>query len=127
MQIGSKDGALPHYCGTFPPSALRTGQATPRGIRLASAILSTPRRHLATLPHGVADDNPHTTIWVVAPGLTVSPAPALACAPAVSRVDGDGGLPAWDSSGHSVGTDRRTVPAGRVAARSYVPRPMTSS
>ena len=40
VQIGSKDGALPPYGGTSPPSALRTGQATPRGIRLASEGLA---------------------------------------------------------------------------------------
>ena len=42
LGIGSKDGALPHYCGTFPPSALRTGRATPRCIRLASIIWASP-------------------------------------------------------------------------------------
>jgi hypothetical protein len=36
VEIGSKDGALSHCCGTSPSSALRTGQATPRCIRLAS-------------------------------------------------------------------------------------------
>jgi hypothetical protein len=50
VQIGSKDGALPHYCGTSPPSALRTGQATPRGIRLASEGLSTLARRWARMP-----------------------------------------------------------------------------
>src|SRR5439155_4623067 len=29
MEIGSKDGALLHYWSTSPPSALRTGRATP--------------------------------------------------------------------------------------------------
>jgi hypothetical protein len=36
LRLGSKGGALSHRCGTFPPSALRTGQATPRCTRLAS-------------------------------------------------------------------------------------------
>ena len=40
MQIGSKDGALPHYWGTSPPSALRTGQATRRCTQLASDSMS---------------------------------------------------------------------------------------
>ena len=38
--IGSKDGALRHYCRTFPSSALRTGQATRRCTQLASNVLS---------------------------------------------------------------------------------------
>lgn len=57
VEIGSKDGALPHYWGTSPPSALRTGQATPRGIRLASEGLR--RAHVAVpgpvgVPHEVS-------------------------------------------------------------------------
>jgi hypothetical protein len=40
VEMGSKDGALPHYGGTSPSSAGRTGQATHRGIRLASNPLS---------------------------------------------------------------------------------------
>src|SRR5262249_1114005 len=40
VQIGSKDGALLHYWSTSPPSALRTGRATPRCTRLASNCLS---------------------------------------------------------------------------------------
>src|SRR5918912_3082547 len=40
MVIGSKDGALRHYCRTFPSSALRTGQATCRCTQLASNVLS---------------------------------------------------------------------------------------
>src|SRR5919199_6282690 len=42
MVIGSKDGALRHYCRTFPPSALRTGQATRRCTQLASNVQSPP-------------------------------------------------------------------------------------
>jgi hypothetical protein len=38
--IGSKDGALRHYCRTFPSSALRTGQATHRCTQLASNVPS---------------------------------------------------------------------------------------
>jgi hypothetical protein len=52
MEIGSKDGALPHYWGTSPPSALRTGQATPRGIRLASEGLSMLTHRCACGPWG---------------------------------------------------------------------------
>jgi hypothetical protein len=40
MQIGSKDGALLPHGRTFPPSALRTGQATHRGIRLAGNLIT---------------------------------------------------------------------------------------
>jgi hypothetical protein len=40
VQIGSKDGALFHYWGTSPPSALRTGRATRRCTQLASDSLS---------------------------------------------------------------------------------------
>jgi hypothetical protein len=52
VQIGSKGGALPYYDGTSPPSALRTGQATLRGIRLASAILATPHADVPVLDVG---------------------------------------------------------------------------
>ena len=37
--IGSKDGALPRRRGTFPPSALQTGQANWLRIRLSSHSL----------------------------------------------------------------------------------------
>jgi hypothetical protein len=38
--IGSKGGVLPRQRGTFPPSALQTGQTAPRCIRLSRIALS---------------------------------------------------------------------------------------
>jgi hypothetical protein len=41
--MGSKGGALRHYCRTSPPSALRTGQVTCRCTQLASNVPSPQR------------------------------------------------------------------------------------
>ena len=52
--IGSKDGALRHYCRTFPSSALRTGQATCRCTQLASNAPSPQGR--CSFAEGVAHE-----------------------------------------------------------------------
>jgi hypothetical protein len=50
-RLGSKGGALSHRCDTFPPSALRTGQATRRCTRLASDGLAAEAARVCMGPH----------------------------------------------------------------------------